>query len=114
MRRTREQDPEIMEMETVQQARVQIDETRRLICVVDAQDDEGGILVELPEEFAQSEMWNWVLDERDQLVHDPLPEPIPEPSELQRVEARTSALEDEAMMTLLALADVYEMIAGGN
>ena len=67
--------------ESVKQTRVQIDETRRLICVVDARDEEGGILVELPDEFLPEELRDWVLTKRKKLVCEPLPEPVPEPTE---------------------------------
>ena len=73
---------------------------------------EGTIEAMMPDEFNPEFQQNWrVVDGGG--VYDPLPEVPPEPTEIEKVEARTAALEDEAMVTMLALADVYEMIAGG-
>ena len=114
----------------MKKAKVQVDEGRRLICCVDAEIDADhyGILVTVPKAFETEELRDWVLDEKDKLVHDPLPAAEPEPSEMEILQGellnsylaqtelyeRTLALEEENLLTMVAIADVYEMILGGN
>lgn len=73
---------------------------------------EGFLTVEMPEDFCQEAQHNWrYLD--GQAVYDPLPqEDAPkEKTDAERIaelEAKITAMESDNLVTLMALAELYE------
>ena len=48
-----------------------------------------------------------------ELVHDPLPEVPPEPSEIEKLRTQLLQAQTDLTQTQLGLVDVYEMLLGG-
>lgn len=69
----------------------------------------GEIAIDFPADFDffRQQDYRWV---EEALVHDPLPEPELPPDYATRV----AALEENLLTSYMAVAELYEMMTGGN
>jgi len=71
------------------------------------------MMFDFPKDFGFDRLHEYVLS-KGKLVHDPLPEPDPEPDRVDQLETRVEELEQENTATMVALVEVYEMMLAGG